>query len=71
MTTDENPKPSRKYNRRDDLSPAQSAERRNQRTQAREKRILDKAIEFGFANKSEMLTAIIEGKAVVVKVVES
>ena len=31
----EQEKPKRKYNRRDDLSPGQSAERRNQRTQAR------------------------------------
>lgn len=63
-------KPKRKYNKRDDKSPGQSAERRNARTQAREKQIAAKAIEFGFANKSAMLTAIANGSAIVVKVEE-
>lgn len=66
----ETPKPKRKYNKRDDKSPAQSTERRNKRTHAREERITAKALEFGFVSKSAMLTAIIDGKAVVVKVTE-
>ena len=60
-------KPKRKYNRNDDKYPSQSKEARAKRAKEREKRINDKAIELGFKSKSDMLTAILDGKALVTK----
>lgn len=64
-------KPKRTYNRRDDKTPAQSTQRRNERTRKREALLTARAIEFGFASKSAMLTAIASGAAIVTKVDKS
>lgn len=61
-------KPKRTYNKRDDQSPAQQPDRRNKRTQSREERIRAKALELGFKSKSDMLTAIINGSAIVTRI---
>lgn len=67
MSEEKQPK-KRKYNHKEDGTKHQTAEARNERTKVREDKITAKAMEFGFASKSAMLTAIIEGKAIVVKV---
>ena len=61
-------KPKRKYNRRTVPTEHQTPEARNERTRKREAEIVAKAKEFGFKSKSDMLTAIINGTAIVTKI---